>query len=229
MHHTASCGAGHSQSARRFPCFLTKSGLIRTFRQQYPASNEFLVLNALKLTNSIPPCQICTRSERADGRGAVAVDAAKQLGAVQERARILGAGATPLRRVGGGDQRVPATASRGCLVLSAARCPRHIPNNAVAKEQKAYVVESYPGGIGIAKKILERWRSVLRVGVDIAVSCTCAAGCPNCIVPPRSMDDIDKVGAMEFAEGMLEATTGEATGVFRGGLWVPVTATWSAQ
>ena len=60
MHHTASCGAGHSQSARRFPRFVTKSGLIRTFRQQYPASNEFLVLNALKLTNSIPPCQICT-------------------------------------------------------------------------------------------------------------------------------------------------------------------------
>ena len=96
--------------------------------------------------------------------------------------------------------------------------------HAVAKEQKAYVVESYPGGIGIAKKILERWRSVLRVGVDIAVSCTCAAGCPNCIVPPRSTDDIDKVGAVEFAEAMLEATSGGATGVFRGGLWVPITA-----
>ena len=54
--------------------------------------------------------------------------------------------------------------------------------HAVAKEQKAYVVESYPGGIGIAKKILERSRSVLRVGVDIAVACECAAGCPNCIV-----------------------------------------------
>ena len=63
MHHTASCGAGHSQSARRFPRFVTKSGLIRTFRQQNPASNEFLVLNALKLKNSIPPCQICTRDD----------------------------------------------------------------------------------------------------------------------------------------------------------------------
>ena len=60
MHHTASCGAGHSQSARRFPRFVTKSGLIRTFRQQNPASTEFLVLNPLKLRNSIPPCQICT-------------------------------------------------------------------------------------------------------------------------------------------------------------------------
>ena len=60
MHHTASCGAGHSQSARRFPRFVTKSGLIRTFRQQNPASTELLVINALKLNNSIPPCQTCT-------------------------------------------------------------------------------------------------------------------------------------------------------------------------
>ena len=94
--------------------------------------------------------------------------------------------------------------------------------HAVAKEQKAYVVESYPGGIGIAKKILERWRSVLRIGVDIAVACKCAAGCPNCIVPPRSTDDMDKAGAVVFAEALLEAARDEATGVFRNGLWAPV-------
>ena len=94
--------------------------------------------------------------------------------------------------------------------------------HAVAKEQKVYVVESYPGGIGIAKKILERWRSVLRVGVDIASACECAAGCPNCIVPPRSTDDMDKVGAVEFAGMLLGATQGGPTGVFRNGLWEPV-------
>ena len=96
--------------------------------------------------------------------------------------------------------------------------------HAVAKEQKAYLVESYPGGIGIAKKILERWRSVLRVGVDIAAACSCATGCPNCIVPPRSTDDMDKLGAMEFAETLLKATQDKANGVFRGGLWEPITA-----
>lgn len=91
--------------------------------------------------------------------------------------------------------------------------------HAVAKEQKAYVVESYPGGIGIAKKILERWRSVLHVGVDIAVACECEAGCPNCIVPPRSAEDMDKVGAVEFARTLLDVTQGAPTGVFRNGLW----------
>ena len=94
--------------------------------------------------------------------------------------------------------------------------------HAVTKEQKAYIVESYPGGIGIAKKVLERWQSVLRVGVDIAVACGCAAGCPNCIVPPRATDDMDKSGAIEFAEALLKATQGGPTGVFRNGLWEPV-------
>ena len=96
--------------------------------------------------------------------------------------------------------------------------------HAVAREQKAYIVESYPGGIGIAKKLLERWRSVLRVGVEIASACTCGAGCPNCIVPPRSTDHMDKVEAVEFAKALLDATGDEASGVFRGGLWVPVGA-----
>ncbi len=94
--------------------------------------------------------------------------------------------------------------------------------HAVANEQKAYIIESHPGGIGIVKKILERWGSVLRVGVDIANACECADGCPNCIVPPRSADDMDKAGAVEFAETLLAATRDTPTGVFRNGLWEPV-------
>ena len=35
-------------------------------------------------------------------------------------------------------------------------------------------------------------------------------------------DDMDKLGAVEFAEALLDATGDEANGVFRGGLWVPV-------
>lgn len=92
----------------------------------------------------------------------------------------------------------------------------------VAEKQKAYVVESYPGGIGIAKKILERWRSVLEVGVEIAQECGCAAGCPNCIVPPRSTDDVDKKAGVRFAQQLLRATEKPADFVFRRGLWEPV-------
>ena len=58
--------------------------------------------------------------------------------------------------------------------------------HAVAKDQKAYIVESYPGGIGIARKAFERWRNILNVGIDVAENCKCSKGCPNCIVPPHS-------------------------------------------
>lgn len=94
--------------------------------------------------------------------------------------------------------------------------------HAVANQQKAYIVESYPGGIGIAKKILEKWHGVLEVGASIAMACKCTSGCPNCIVPPRATEEMDKNGALEFAKKLLEATKGKPNGKFRdGGLWVP--------
>ena len=93
--------------------------------------------------------------------------------------------------------------------------------HAVAKEQKAYVIESYPGGIGIAKKVLERWRTVLEVGIGVAERCKCAKGCPNCIVPPRSKDDVNKIAGIQFARALLGATVQPADFQFRNGLWEP--------
>lgn len=93
--------------------------------------------------------------------------------------------------------------------------------HAVAKEQKAYVIESYPGGIGIAKKVLERWRTVLEVGIGVAERCKCAKGCPYCIVPPRSRDDVNKITGIQFARALLEATEQPADFKFLDGLWEP--------
>ena len=93
--------------------------------------------------------------------------------------------------------------------------------HALLKEQKAYLVESYPGGIGIVKKVLERWRSVLEVGIRVAEGCRCRKGCPNCIVPPRSRIDVDKTAGIRLARQVIESTSGRADFVFRGGLWEP--------
>ena len=93
--------------------------------------------------------------------------------------------------------------------------------HAVSKEQKAYVIESYPGGIGIAKKILERWRTVLEVGIGVAERCRCPRGCPYCIVPPRSRDDVNKISGIGFARALLAATSRPAEFEFRSGLWEP--------
>ena len=93
--------------------------------------------------------------------------------------------------------------------------------HAVAKEQKAYVIESYPGGIGIAKKMLKRWRPLLEVGISVAEQCKCTRGCPNCIMPPRSRNDVNKVAGMQFARAVLGTTSRSANFEFRNGLWEP--------
>ncbi len=93
--------------------------------------------------------------------------------------------------------------------------------HALLKEQKAYLVESFPGGIGIAKKVLERWRSVLEVGIRVAERCRCRRGCPNCIVPPRSRIDVDKTAGIRLARQLIGRTSGRADFEYRGGLWEP--------
>ena len=93
--------------------------------------------------------------------------------------------------------------------------------HAVVKDRKAYIVESYPGGIGIARKALERWRRMLELGIHVAESCSCSRGCPNCIVPPRSMEDLDKIEGVKLARTLLECTDGPHAFKFVHGLWEP--------
>ncbi len=89
------------------------------------------------------------------------------------------------------------------------------------KGQKAYLVENYPGGIGIARKALENWRDILQAGVGIAKACSCARGCPNCVLPPRSKDDIDKVQGIALAERLMHTAQGPPQATFESGLWKP--------
>lgn len=93
--------------------------------------------------------------------------------------------------------------------------------HAQLKEQKAYLVESYPGGIGITKKVLQRWRSLLEVGIRVAERCRCRRGCPNCIVPPRSRADVNKTAGIRLARLVIGRTSGRADFEYRGGLWEP--------
>lgn len=90
------------------------------------------------------------------------------------------------------------------------------------KDQVTYLVENYRGGIGIARKVLERWRTLLRKGMEVADRCKCRRGCPNCIVPPRATEELDKRGGTAFATALLAASDGPASARFSGGLWVPV-------
>lgn len=94
--------------------------------------------------------------------------------------------------------------------------------HADVREQKAYLVESYPGGIGIARKALERWRSILETGIEVAESCSCHRGCPNCIMPPRERGELDKIAGIRLARMLLQASEEPPQMKFVKGLWEAV-------
>ena len=97
--------------------------------------------------------------------------------------------------------------------------------HAKVTQRKIYVVESYPGGIGIAREVLANWQEILREGIRFAEACStpnCTAGCPNCIIPPRSSEDIDKASGIVLARELLRFTNGPTTHRFAAGFWEPV-------
>ena len=96
--------------------------------------------------------------------------------------------------------------------------------HAVVRDRKAYIVETHPGGIGVARKALERWREILKIGIGVAESCGCEKGCPNCIVPPRSRETLDKGAGISLALLLLEATKNPHDFQFRDNLWEPARA-----
>ena len=71
---------------------------------------------------------------------------------------------------------------------------------------EVYLYENLPGGIGVAKSVFADWVSVIETGVKIAENCSnkkCKKGCPNCIMPPRSADEIDKIRGIALAKAIL--------------------------
>lgn len=78
-----------------------------------------------------------------------------------------------------------------------------------------YYYENYPNGIGLAKKLFDVWKTALKKGVEIADSCNCSRGCPNCIVPAKSYNisntDIDKNHGFRLAETLFAAEERGAT------------------
>ena len=76
-------------------------------------------------------------------------------------------------------------------------------------EPSTYYYENYSGGIGVAKKLFSVWDRALEKGIEIAASCRCSSGCPNCIEPAKSWDisnaNIDKVKGIELAKNLLAA------------------------
>ena len=91
----------------------------------------------------------------------------------------------------------------------------------MGNEPTSYYYENYSGGIGVAKKLFEKWRTALEEGIKVAASCSCRLGCQNCIEPAKSWDIsnavIDKIRGIELANQLLDATRDGPDSVFRNG------------
>ena len=96
--------------------------------------------------------------------------------------------------------------------------------NTHSKGEELYLYENLPGGIGVARKIFSDWREVMKKGADVARECKCAKGCPNCVVPPRATDEIDKRAGVALAEEILDAVASPETEQYRiqDGQWVKI-------
>lgn len=86
-------------------------------------------------------------------------------------------------------------------------------------DQTVYLVEAYPGGIGVARKAFDRWRAMIEFGIGVASDCGCTVGCPKCIVPPRARGDLDKRAGITVAQMLLQQSTGLPTRKLSGGRW----------
>jgi DEAD/DEAH box helicase domain-containing protein len=75
-------------------------------------------------------------------------------------------------------------------------------------EKRIVLYECIEGGIGIAEKVLERWRDVLKQGMRVAENCKCSDGCPACIISPfrsaRSNNCAPKHEILNVAERILK-------------------------
>ena len=98
----------------------------------------------------------------------------------------------------------------------------HAEKDESLNEYTAYIIESYEGGIGVVTKVLEKWRSILEIGMGIAKKCACKDGCPYCIMPPRSKKgELSKTKGLEVANLLLENTKGEPSFISDGSFWEP--------
>ena len=89
----------------------------------------------------------------------------------------------------------------------------------------AYLYENYSGGIGIAKRMFEKWPNALRKGIEIAEKCGCNRGCQNCIEPAKSYNisnsRINKVRGIELAKTLLVAAQKGPDHEYQDGVLVP--------
>jgi DEAD/DEAH box helicase domain-containing protein len=88
-------------------------------------------------------------------------------------------------------------------------------DSACLKRETLFLHDRYPGGMGYARRCLDRIEEILRTCLTVVRECGCVDGCPSCVgsaIPPFAMTDLDsavrgripnKAGALLLLERVL--------------------------
>ena len=80
-----------------------------------------------------------------------------------------------------------------------------------------FLHDRYPGGMGYARRCLERFEQMMHTVAEVVRNCGCHDGCPSCVgsaVPPSAMTDLDsavrgRIPDKAAARFLLDALLGE--------------------
>ncbi|MFW5994486.1 MAG: Zn-binding domain-containing protein [Spirochaetia bacterium] len=81
--------------------------------------------------------------------------------------------------------------------------------SAFDKKPAIYIYDNYPGGIGLAETLSRKLPHVLAAALALLDECECEEGCPSCIGPRDSRNEIDvnpKAAVRDLLSGWLQAT-----------------------
>ncbi len=72
---------------------------------------------------------------------------------------------------------------------------------------KVFIYDAFPGGIGIAERLFEKWEDLLVNVIQLIQECPCNEGCPSCIQSPKCGNEnspLSKEVALIILKGLTE-------------------------
>jgi DEAD/DEAH box helicase domain-containing protein len=69
-----------------------------------------------------------------------------------------------------------------------------VVNSSCLKRDAVFLHDRYPGGMGYARRCLDRFEEILQTAYTVIKECSCKDGCPSCVgspIPPFAMTDLD--------------------------------------
>jgi len=70
-----------------------------------------------------------------------------------------------------------------------------------------YLYDAYPGGIGLAESVIERWEELVAAALELVTECPCQEGCPSCIGPRDQGSEIDRNPKLAVKEFLAQLVT----------------------